>query len=157
MEEKKKMSAKNNNNVKAKITMPEVKEEPKLTEEEVEQRNSMNVHGWNSAMECANDLWGSIHASLLNGNLVFAYKSTSGSSSELGQIVIVQNINYQHDFAVGMMTTGYSMLLPHVPYEYLDTIVVEDLKRYKVEPRIRNIYQEIIEDFKPNQRTNGNI
>lgn len=120
----------------------------KMSEEDYKRQKEMNIIGWESASACANDVWNSIHSSLLSGNLIFAYKSHN-HGTELGQIIIVQNINQYHDFAVGMMTTGFTSLLPHVPWEYLDSVVTEDLKKYKVESSIRDIFKQIIEEYRP--------
>lgn len=110
------------------------------------------VWGWENAMSVANDLWASVHSSLLSGDLVFAYKETKGNS-EFSQIIIVQNKNLnpmtgELDFGVGMVTTGYTSLLPHVPYEYLEDIILEDLKKYKVDKSILEIYKQIIKIYK---------
>ena len=155
MEETKKKSTKKNNVIgQVQIGSNRKIDGEKITNTEFQRREEMNVIGWRNAMECANDLWSSIHSSLLSGNLVFAYKETK-SGSEFGQIVVVQNINFNHDFAIGMITSGYTMLLPHIPYEYLETVVLEDFKKYKINQQIVEIYKQIIEDYNPNIRTNG--
>ena len=117
-----------------------------------EMLDRIRVWGWENAMSVANDLWASIHSSLLSGDLVFAYKETKGNS-EFSQIIIVQNKNLnpmtgELDFGVGMVTTGYTSLLPHVPYAYLEDIILEDLKKYKVDKSILEIYKQIIKIYK---------
>lgn len=128
-------------------------DDPKMSKDEYDRIVEMNVIGWSSAMECANDIWSSIHSSLLSGNLVFAFKSTK-SGSEFGQIVVVQNLDryngnlLKDDFGIGMITTGFTMLLPHAPFKYLEEDIVEDLKKYKVDKEIIEVYKRIIEKFK---------
>lgn len=114
--------------------------DPMLSEDLEKERY---IWGWNSSFEVANDVWSSIHRSLLEGQLIFAYKSLS-SNSELSQIVIVQN--QDNTFGVGAMTRGFSYLLPSVPIEYLKTEVFEDLKKYKIDSKILETYKRIIKD-----------
>lgn len=93
------------------------------------------IWGWENAEEVANDIWSSIHSTLIKGNLIFAYKNTN-SGSELGQIVIVQNQRDYNDFGVGMFTNGFSELLPHVTIDYISEEIIKDLTKYKVNKKI---------------------
>lgn len=109
-----------------------------------------NVWGWESATAAASDIWSSIHNILLSGKLVFAYRNGYGGS-ELAQLVVVRNIDQRDgklldDYGIGMFTTGYSVLLPHVPYSYVEGEVTEDLKKYKVDKKIIETYKQIIKD-----------
>lgn len=111
------------------------------------------VWGWENAQKVAEDLWSGIHSTLLQGNLMFAYKNTS-NNSELGQIVVVQNNNQTaNDFGVGMFTNGYSALIPHVPIDYLESEVLGDLIKYKVDKKIIETYKCIVEDKKKDLTT----
>lgn len=141
------MKKKNNINGEAKAGV-ENKMDMRSYEEIQVQRQEMNVIGWKNAMDCANDIWCSIHSSLLSGKLVFAFKETR-VNSDFRQVVITQSVSDPLDFAIGMITTGYSMLLPHVPFEYLSTIVVDDFKKYKVDSNIQEIYKQVISEFNP--------
>lgn len=144
---------KNQPNVEMKACMnSRSKDNTIMSEIDYETLNRSRVWGWENAMSVANDLWASIHNSLLSGDLVFAYKETKGNS-EFSQIVIVQNKNLnpmtgEYDFGVGIVTTGYTSLLPHVPYAYLEDIILEDLKKYKVDKSILEIYKQIIKIYK---------
>lgn len=143
---------KNKLNVTGMISLENDKINTTQEEKDYEFLERNRVWGWESAMNVANDLWASIHSSLLSGDLVYAYKSTK-SNSELSQIVIVQNkslnpLTGELDFGVGMVTTGYTSLLPHVPYEYLENSILEDLKKYKVDKDILEIYKQIIKIYK---------
>lgn len=99
------------------------------------------VLGWTNTDDLAKDIWGSIHSILLKGYPVFAYRDM-----EKFQIVIVRNS--ETDYAMGMITPGYSMLLPHIPLDYLSEKVIEDLENFKVNKSIIESYKQIIEDLK---------
>lgn len=108
--------------------------------------------GWGDANEVASSIWSSIHSSLLDGKLVFAYKPYK--ESELTQLVVVRNLKddvcgrvIDKDYAVGMMTSGFSMLLPHVPFEYLDNDLVSDMKKYKVDKETIETFKKFIKFF----------
>ena len=144
----------------------------KLTEEErgiqghVES-NSV-IYGWQCIEEVARDVWGSIHSSLLNGDLVFAYKCPSKSST-LKQIVIVRNfelvdsgmlgvpdpIKHYTSYGVGYITSGYTALLPNVPYTYIAEEIVEYLKDWKIDKTIINTYEAIVEELGKEELNNG--
>lgn len=147
------------------------KKKEKVVEEKVEQvlgNNNSNydispaetrkwqiVNGaWQNVDEVASALWGSIHGSLLEySGPFFAYKSTK-SNTELVQLVIVMNFDRNSglvipdNFGVGMITSGFSMLLPHVPMRYLETSLHNDLVKYKVETNIIDIYEQLILEYK---------
>lgn len=106
-------------------------ESEKMSEKDYELLEKRRVWGWENAMSVANDLWASIHSSLLAGDLVFAYKDTTGESG-LTQIVIVAFNQPTEHFSVGMVTSGYTALLPHVPFDYLTNTVLGDLKSIKL-------------------------
>lgn len=108
--------------------------------------------GWGDANEVESSIWSSIHSSLLDGKLVFAYKPYK--ESELTQLVVVRNLKddvcgrvIDKDYAVGMMTSGFSMLLPHVPFEYLDNDLVSDMKKYKVDKETIETFKKFIKFF----------
>ena len=110
------------------------------------------IVGWGDANEVASSIWSSIHSSLLSGKLVFAYKPYK--ESELTQLVVVRNLKndtygrvMDKDYAVGMMTSGFSMLLPHVPFEYLDNDLVSDMKKYKVDKETIETFKKFIKFF----------
>lgn len=110
------------------------------------------IVGWGDANEVASSIWSSIHSSLLSGKLVFAYKPYK--ESELTQLVVVRNLKndtygrvMDKDYAVGMMTSGFSMLLPHVPLEYLENDLVSDMKKYKVDKETIETFKKFIKFF----------
>ena len=114
------------------------------------------IWGWENSMDVAGSVWGSIHSSLLSGDLVFAYRPLS-KGDRLAQLVIVRNFHMDYvgtmdvkvydDYAVGYITSGYTALLPHVPLRYLKDEMSEYLGDWKVEKEILNTYKAIIEDL----------
>ena len=106
-----------------------------------------NCWGWEDVNAAACDVFNSIHRNLLEGQFVFGYKNTIYSeSSPLMQVIIVR---YNKDiFGVGVVTTGYTMLLPNVPLTYLEKELAEDLKKWKLESYILNTYKSIINSIR---------
>ena len=108
---------------------------------------SRNCWGWSDVNEAACDVFNSIHRNLLEGQFVFGYKNTFGpEKSQLMQVIVVR---FSKDvFGVGVVTSGYTMLLPQVPITYLDVEFAEDLKKWKIESHILNTYKSIINKIK---------
>lgn len=112
--------------------------------------------GWTSVDECASAVWCSIHNSLLEGELIFAYKGTS-NKSDLQQFVLVKNLegkfkdNYgrpepcqKTGYALGMITSGFSVLYPFVSEKYLLETGLDDLKKYKVPADVIRAYVNLV-------------
>lgn len=126
-------------------------------------QNDLRFNGaWNSAEGVAADLWGSIHSNLLNNSVpFFAYKSLTSDSS-LVQIVAVEDTEYLNayakigTFSVGMITSGFSALLPHVDLSYMEGQFLDDLEKYKVDKDIIKTYKKLLEDYK-NDKNNSNV
>lgn len=125
--------------------------------EEIEKRY---IWGWEDSMAVASSIWGSIHSSLLSGDLVFAYRPLGKEDGRLVQLVIVHNFHIDQsgmvdqkvydDYAVGFITTGYTALLPHVPLRYLKDEMTGYLEDWKINKEILNTYKAIIEDLENN-------
>lgn len=92
------------------------------------------IYGWGSIEEVAQTLWSSVHSSLLSGDLVFAYRDSSY------QVVIVKGST---DYGVGIITPGYTALVPHCPKEYLVGEVLKDLTGMKPEKSVLLSYKNI--------------
>ena len=118
-----------------------------------------NCWGWKDTMEAASDVFSSIHANLLSGEFIFGYKNITGvEKSDLAQIVVVRfrkgipefgTQDCSEDmFGVGVITSGYTMLLPRVPIAYIETELVNDLTKWKLEKKILNTFKRIIADIK---------
>ena len=134
----------------------EIIEEKEKMEENNDVQYYQTVYGWNNIDECASAVWSSIHSSLLDGELIFAYKSTSGKS-ELQQFVLVKNLvgkssdvygniqNYKKTgYALGMITSGFSVLYPYLPEKYLLETGLDDLKKYKVPADVIKAYINLV-------------
>lgn len=130
----------------------------------LENRKQQIVFGdWNNVDEVASDLWSSIHRSLLDSSgPFFAYKNTR-AGSDLIQIVVVMNYNQMGslitgDFGIGMVTNGYSVLLPHVPTDYLTKVLINDLEKFKIEKNILETFKQLILDYNEKyDKDNSNI
>lgn len=112
-------------------------------------REEQIVHGWESVEEAAGDIYSSIHKSLLEGCPVFLYKNTN-DNTDLEQIVVVRNIdpntgNLLDTYGVGEIMKGWTALLPLVPFNYLMTEVRNDLVKYKVDKKIIDSYDQVME------------
>ena len=87
----------------------------------------MELFGWTSSEEVANEVWCSIHSSLLKGELLLGYKNTSGDG-DIQQLIIVRFEN--NLFGIGLIANGFTELLPDMPKEYFN-IFIEELKSQK--------------------------
>ena len=136
-----------------------------------EQENQMVENrlfwGWQCVDDVAKEVWCSVHSSLLKGDLVFAYKSPRKQDT-LKQIVIVRNFEMVEppalsmepqkmytSYGVGYITSGYSALLPNVPYEYISGEIVDYLKDWKIDKTIINTYEAIVEELGKEELTNN--
>lgn len=119
-----------------------------MTEEEKEVEKLKYVYGWKDAQDVANSVWGTIHESLLRGQLVFAYRNLGNrekSGSGLYQLVISRNYSETglplNEYNVGyIITNSYTALLPRMPLEYLKTELKKYINSWKLE-------KEAIESF----------
>lgn len=112
--------------------------------EEVKKEDSpvINIWGWDNIDAVAEDIYQGIHSQLLEGYLVFAYQ---GGSDDLRRFVITQKSGVD-TYMLGVITSGYTMLLPSTPKEYLVTEFMEDLrKKYKIHPDILNNLEKILQ------------
>lgn len=137
-----------------------VEEERPMTEIEQRELTSGVCYGWRCINDVAAEVWGSIHSTLLKGDLVFAYKSPK-EQDKLKQIVIVRNFELSNNpvpgmmdpmkvytsYGVGYITSGYTALLPNVPFRYISGEIVDYLKEWKVEKSIINTYEAIVEEL----------
>lgn len=111
-------------------------------------RSFQIIEGWKSVDDCAATVWAGIHSSLLDGELVYAYRNTNGKS-DLQQLVIVKNLrsdrNSGEGYALGMMTSGFTVLYPLVNYYYLVNDVVGEMKKYKLDASVIDNYKYLIQ------------
>lgn len=103
-------------------------------------------YGWPSVDRAAEEIYCSLHSSLLSGFPLFLYKELGTAKSGLLQAVVVKNLGSEDNYGVGIITSGYTMLYPHVGYSYLESLV-GDFIAWKVEKKIIETYKEIIERY----------
>ena len=112
------------------------------------------IFGWKDSNEVANDVYDSVHSSLLGGYLLFGYKG----SGELSRVIVVTDIDpitrnvIGNSYSVGTITKGYTALIPHVPIDYLEKEVLLDLKNYKVDKKIIESFEKLINKEKNNEQ-----
>lgn len=105
-----------------------------------------NCWGWSNIEQAAQDVFYSVHSSLLSGSYVFGYRNTGQTNSPLLQAVVVR---FDKDiFGLGVITQGYTYLFPRIPLRYLESEFVEDLKKWKVEKEIIETFIQILNDIK---------
>ena len=104
-----------------------------------------NCWGWENINEAACEVFNGIHSTLLQGQYVFGYRNT-GKDSPLVQAVVVR---FDKDiFGLGVITQGYTCLLPRIPLRYLEEEFVADLKKWKIEKEIVETFIQIINEIK---------
>jgi len=101
----------------------------------------MELFGWTNSEEVANEVWCSIHSSLLKGELLLGYKNTSGDG-DIQQLIIVRFEN--NLFGIGLIANGFTELLPDMPKEYFN-IFIEELKSQKLKKEVLESLKNIIE------------
>lgn len=109
------------------------------TKKILEPKEIRNIYGWSCIEEVAQDIWSGIHSYLLNGNFVFAYRGVG----DIMQLVITKRLHDQ-SYMIGMITSGWTMLLPSVPKEYLLDTTVTDMKTKKVPGEVIQNFIEIL-------------
>lgn len=94
-----------------------------------------NIYGYQDATEVASEISGSIHSSLLSGYFVFAYRG----SGDLRRVVVTRVA--QDTWMYGIVTPGWTVLVPKISREGLLTMVGDEMEA-------RKIPNNIIDDFK---------
>ena len=108
---------------------------------------ALNCWGWSDCNEAAYEIFNSMHSSLLSGNFVFGYKNMGGpDKSQLLQFIVVRFDNTDK-FGLGVVTSGYTMLLPSIPLTYLQNELIDDLKKCKLEKKILDTFIQILVDI----------
>lgn len=105
------------------------------TVEEPVRTEHYNTWGYQDSNEVAAEIMNGIHSSLLQGYYVFAYRGTG----DIRRLVVTRRD--QDTWMYGMITTGWTCLVPRISREGLLAAVVPDLESKKVG-------KDIIEDFK---------
>jgi len=98
----------------------------------------MEIIGWTNAEQAAEEVWCSIHSSLLSGELLLGYKNIR-KDSEISRLILVKNRD--SSFGIGLVTSGFTELLPSVPKEYLQ-VYYETLKSQKLDKNILELFKK---------------
>ena len=114
-------------------------------EDSDKERADQIVLGWNNVEEAAKEILSTVLSRLVSPETipVFLWKNTD-SNSDLQQIVVVDNNTGSGDFGLGIIHAGYTMVLPHIPFSYLETDVITDMKKYKIGKDIITAYEKIL-------------
>lgn len=119
----------------------------RVAEEDEVIENPNFIYGWQNPDCVAYDIYSSVMSQLLRGQLIFAFCSNT-PSSDIQRLVVVLNPpmpEIQEDtYGVGMVTAGYSMVLPMVPKSYLETTLSDDLKKYNVPKEVQKNYRAVL-------------
>jgi hypothetical protein len=95
------------------------------------------LHGWDSLESCASELWGTGDWDILRGEFVFAYSG----SGDIRRLVVTKRTDLPETWMVSEVTPGWTMYLPRVPKEYIETVVPQEMTLKKLD-------KEIIKDYK---------
>ena len=82
------------------------------------------IIGWNNSNEVAESINSLSHRILLYGNLLFAFKN-----SELQVVISRYSDGY---FGISQACPGYTALVPHITKDYIETCVIPDLEKIKI-------------------------
>ena len=136
--------------------------ENNISEAEKQKIEEMRICGFDDSMDVARNILHSAHSSLLEGDLIFAYRNTSPSkSTSLFQVVVVNDLKNENVkgmfitvptpfYSVSIITSGYTALLPHMPIGYLQE-VIKELEDGKVDKNIIENFKAIVEDQEQKQ------
>ena len=110
-------------------------------------RKRSNIYGWATEDEVAEEIYCSQFRNILEGNLVFAYKD-QGNSGTIDLFVVTKT---PRGFRLGFFSkAGWSSYIPCCPQDYLETTVLEDLKKNKTEKYIIDDYIDCIKYYGKN-------
>ena len=102
-----------------------------------EERQKCNVYGWTSIDDVAREVYEGPFRDLLEGVLVFAYKNPGDSGTVKFLVVTKTKDSFRFGFE---SQTGWTCYYPKTTLQYLNEVILEDLKKNTTE-------NYIIEDF----------
>lgn len=104
------------------------------------------VFGWNTEQDVANEIYGGPFERLLDGSFVFAFKNPLDSGC-LRSVTISKHLG-SIEFMIGEISnSGWTAWFPRVPLEYLQSILVKDLKDSKASKEVIENFLEIISSY----------
>ena len=107
----------------------------KTSEEPI--RQHCNLWGYSCLQEVADEISCGIHSDLLRGYFVFAWREPK--VGDIKRLVVTRTD--QDSWMYGIITTGWSGLIPKITKEGLYATLITDLEQQKIR-------QEILEDLK---------
>ena len=113
------------------------------------------IFGYKDAEDVAQSIWKSSANNLLRGDLIFAYQD-SGKDNGLYQFIVVHNFYIDQGnkiyttYGLTMKTSTWSCIIPHVTIDYLKTVLLEDIKSYKLNKKVIDNFSLILENLTQN-------
>ena len=116
------------------VKSKKLKSTPKIIDEQLTPAVTphYNIYGYQDATEVASEISGSIHSSLLSGYFVFAYRG----SGDLRRVVVTRIA--QDTWMYGIVTPGWTALVPKISREGLLTMVGDEMEARKIPNNIIN-------------------
>lgn len=122
-----------------------LKEEKEVKKDNIQQDINppqvYQINGWSCVEELADEVYSSIHSGLLQGNLVYALKC-----QEIPRLVITQRVD-TGEFMVGEFMPGWTAYYPRVPYQFLYSDVLEDMKKLKLPKETIDNYILVLKNY----------
>ena len=122
-----------------------LKEEKEVKKDNIQQDINppqvYQINGWSCVEELADEVYSSIHSGLLQGNLVYALRC-----QEIPRLVITQRID-TGDFMVGEIMPGWTAYYPRVPYQFLYSDILEDMKKLKLPKETIDNYILVLKNY----------
>lgn len=115
------------------------KQEEVVQQEQLKQVYPLN--GWSCIEELADEVYSSIHSGLLMGNFVYALRC-----QEIPRLVITQRQD-TGDFMVGEIFPGWTGYYPRVPYQFLFSDILEDMKKLKLPKETIDNYILVLKSY----------
>jgi hypothetical protein len=122
-----------------------LKEEKEVKKDNIQQDINppqvYQINGWSCVEELADEVYSSIHSGLLQGNLVYALKC-----QEIPRLVITQRVD-TGEFMVGEFMPGWTAYYPRVPYQFLYSDILEDMKKLKLPKETIDNYILVLKNY----------
>ena len=122
-----------------------LKEEKEVKKDNIQQDINppqvYQINGWSCVEELADEVYSSIHSGLLQGNLVYALKC-----QEIPRLVITQRVD-TGEFMIGEIMPGWTAYYPRVPYQFLYSDILEDMKKLKLPKETIDNYILVLKNY----------
>ena len=124
-----------------KKSLKEEKEVKKDNIQNIDPPQVYQINGWSCVEELADEVYSSIHSGLLQGNLVYALKC-----QEIPRLVITQRVD-TGEFMIGEIMPGWTAYYPRVPYQFLYSDILEDMKKLKLPKETIDNYILVLKNY----------